>query len=644
MNEHLAAILFEVAARTPEAPALGRRVAGQWVTQSFEELAVAVRRLTNALVHERLLPAETAVIMAPAGPSWFLAHFALLAAGGVVVPVDETSSAEETAAVIRETEARIVLVGGERAHETIARIRPRLPSLRLVVALDDPGTARPVGTDAVPAAVTDGDRPAGRHRPGAPEPHPTTRTTSRRASRRDLKAVVALGRLEQLPYDVATAAEARRRQESWSGDDIAAVHYLPSPAGVMRGAVVTHAASLYPLHAIIEVLPLPEPPTMVLSLPITQPLPYWAALAVLLDGGTLWTLEPGADVASAHRELRPSIAVTTVAAAQELVDDVREQVRSRLSVSPELEDWALRTAAETDALTAAGRHPTPALALARRAADLRVFGPMRTRLGGPRALTLLAGQSMPSPELTTWLRLLDQAPLVGWGTRETCALATINRPGEVRAGSVGPPLPGTQVRIADSGEVLVRGPGIMRGYYGRPAETRATLVDGWLYSGQSGRLDEDGHLYLTSRVDDIIALSSLQYISPRPLERALEEDPLVAEAVVIGDGRPALTVLIHPELAALREHLGRAAPTGDGALLGDPRAVRAVGDVVRRLNESGAGERLRAFRLVLAPLGPSSAMTGSALTRRQRALQDHADVIDAMYASLETTRRPGKGA
>lgn len=667
MTQHLAAALFDVAAKSPGAPALGQRVAGRWVTQSFEELAGSVRRLANALISERLLPAETAVIIAPAGPSWFLAHFAVLAAGGVVIPVDESSSAEETYAIIRETEARVALVAGDRAHETIHRLRPRLPSLRIVIALDDSGEdddeplgpagsghAGPVDvtTSAGPEESAEGQprrgrRPAGRHRPGADAAAGLAGAVTRaRQAGRDRSSVLALGRLEQLPYDVATAAEARRRQEAWSGADVAAVHYMPSPAGLMRGAVVTHASSLYPVRAIAEIMPLPDHLDLIVSLPITQAVPYWAALTVLLHGGTVWSLEPGGDLAGALREIRPNVVVGTVSTAEGLVEQAREDVRSRLAVSADIEEWALRIAAEADAVEAAGKHLSPSLAVQRRAADVRVFAPMRARMGGAKALTLLGGQSMPSQDLMTWLRLLDQEPVVGWGSRETCALATLNRPDAARAGSVGLPLPGTQVRIADSGEVLVRGPGIMRGYYGRPAETRAALADGWLHSGQSGRLDEEGFLFLTSRVDDIILTAALQYVSPRPIERALEEDPVVAEAVVIGDARLSLTVLVHPDVAALRELLGPDAPEDDDALLDDPRAVRAVGDAVRRVNHSTSEEveRLTAFRLLATPLGPATVMSGSAMTRRQRALQDHAAVIDAMYATLEAARKPGRGA
>lgn len=581
MSAHLVQLLFARAEQRPESVALRHQVGGRWVEQTYAEMAAQVRHVAHGLITEGVEPGDAAVIMASNRPEWLVAFYAVLAVGAVAVPLDPHGATEEIGTIFRETEARVAFVSGDAALRHLRILSGRLPSVRLVVSFDQLGQPRRVG------GVDGYDE-------------------------------LPLTRWLQVPFDLATAAEARRRSEHWSPDDVALLLYAQDSTGYMRGVVQSHRNVQHPIDALIDSFD-PGPPVRSLTmLPLSQPIELSTCLLTLTLHGQVTILD-GVDRAAAMLEqVRPDILVTSSL--------VMQQVLTALG------------------LAGSGRAGTPTGLLGRArtlAVDRRQQARLRDRLGGPKRLCLVLGSEL-APEVVDFLTTIGVRPFVVWGRPETGFVVTANTPWASSPGSVGRPIARTEVVLDESSQVLVRGPGVMRGYYGRTRETQQALRDGWLHTGQTGRLDDQGFLHLTSRMNDVIVTVRLAYVSPRPLEASVEAGALVAEAVVIGDDRPHLTVLIRPDLAALREALPELAEVPDDALVDDDRVVRLVGDHVRALGvDMPDDRRIRAFRLVAGTLGgPSTTMAGLGMTRRQRAEQDHADLIEEMYAGLEV-RRPG---
>lgn len=586
---HPDAVAFDV--RDADAP-----VTGPWRPVTAVQFEAQVRELAKGLVAAGLAPGDAVAVMAPTRYEWALVDMAVWYAGGVVVPVYETSAQVQVAAVVQDADVRMA-IGGDQRHVAL-----------LTTALSDAGrTGRVWSMDPAPG--------------------------------RDLTELVALG------ADVAEAVVDERRAHAGL-DDVATIVYTSGTTSAPRGALITHrnlvGQSLSVAAAYTEVVR--EGGSTVIFLPLAHVLARGLQLVCLAGGMRIAHLSDPRDVVPALAVLRPTFLV--------VVPRVLQKVHAAAGAAAADKHLGRVWASAQRTAVAWGRHLEAADAGAadrapsglrlRRALYERLFyRRLRDRLGG-RVDYLLSGAAALDTELSLFFRGIGVPVIEGYGLTETTAPLTGNLPGAIRSGSVGVPMPGTTVRIADDGEVLARGIGVFRGYRNPEADAEA-FVDGFFRTGDLGSLDDAGNLTLHGRVKDVIVTSAGKTVSPADWERYVEREPLVAHAMVVGEGKPYLggVVLLDQESVAVwaQRHgiadLGPLQlPGGVGAVeVHDSRLVAAIGAVVAAANARlSAPEQVRRFAVVLADLSEAGGAVTPTLKLKRAAIAERVrDIVDRLY-------------
>lgn len=621
MTEHLAALVLARADAHPDAVALRGRTDDGWAQMTYADLAAQVRHVSHGLIASGLHPGDAVAIIADNRPQWLVTELAVVACAGVVVRLGPATPVEELAAVLRETETRVAFVGGDVLVRSMRRLAGRLPSLRVVVCFDENPDVVPYLDDFVGLSFGNAVDDLGTH------------------------GTFSWDRVMAAPFDIATAAEAARRRDAWSPDDIAFIDYTVGGAGELRGVVHTHRSALTTVKAIAEAFRVTEPLHEVTTLPLHHSIQHGSSLIALLSGGSVSCVGEPDDIRDAVRELRPTLLMTSFPVLRRLVGDALERATDELPLGSVLVPWCRRVSVADAARRSEQRGPGgPADELRSRAARLLVGTRVARELGGPKAVLLVAGVGAP-PEIMSLLETAGLPAYRCWGPLESGVLATVNAPHAAKDGSVGRPLSCLSLRIDEDGQVLLSGPGLMRGYFGLPSETTRVLHDGWLHTGQIGRVDDDGYLHLTSRLDDRIVTESLRYVSPQVVEERLRSMPIISDVVVVGDGRPCLTAIVEADVELARQArlaAGDPSPADAEALAADPLVVRAVGDAIRLANASLSPDQcIQGFRLAASPLGLLGSPAAAGFVRRQRVERECAAAIDEMYSSLaiEPSRR-----
>jgi long-chain acyl-CoA synthetase len=311
---------------------------------------------------------------------------------------------------------------------------------------------------------------------------------------------------------------------------------------------------------------------------------------------------------------------------------IQEKGRQQTGLKRAVFDWAMRVAAKRGALLAANRPLPRMFQWVARTADARVFSTIRAGIGG-RLRWAVSGSAPLNIDIAQFFLGIGLPILEGYGLTETSPVLSVMPVGRVRFGTVGPPLPNVEIRIAEDGEILARGPNVMTGYYNRPAETGAALADGWFRTGDIGSLDDAGYLRITDRKKEILITSGGKKIAPAPIEERLRTDPLVNDVMLIADRHRFPAALITPYFAALAARLSADARALRSDLDAEPiRALyqQVIDDVNQHLAQF---ERIKKF--VLLPQEFSVAggeLTPTLKIKRRVVLEKYRDVIDKLYS------------
>jgi long-chain acyl-CoA synthetase len=428
---------------------------------------------------------------------------------------------------------------------------------------------------------------------------------------RDLPAWLS----EEAPVEATRTVAERLR--ALSPEDLATIVYTSGTTGEPKGVVLAHRNLVDMARSCLRAFRIGPDDVSFSFLPLAHVFGRINDLFVGMAAGGSTYLHRGMDtLVEDIRQVRP----TTVCSVPRLYEKMRDGVLAEVARQPawkrRLFAWALATGRRGGWL--------------RPLADRLVLRPLRTRLTGGRLRFFVSGGAPLSEEVERFFWAVGIPILQGWGMTETSSGATSNTEDAHRVGTVGRPLPGVRVRIAEDGEVLVAGPGTMLGYFQKPEATAEVLADGWLRTGDVGELDPDGFLRITDRKKDLIKTAGGKYVAPQPLEARLQEDALIERAVVIGDGRPYVTALIVPSWAALQAHGVQGDPD---RLVSDERARELVGRAVKELNATlGSWETIKYFALLPEDFSEERGEVTPTLKVRRRAVQErYRELIDSMY-------------
>lgn len=590
-ERHLARLFRQAAVTYGHRTATRVRRGTGWSTMTYERLAAEVEALGRTLIDLGVEPGDRVAIFSGNRPEWSEADLAVLSACAVVVPVYHTSTTEELRYVLDHAGVTVAFVSGSAEVETVKRVWDRLPELRTVITFD---------------AVRDAD-----------------------------PRVRSLDEVRAEPPSKTAAAELEQRLEQAEPDDLASIIYSSGTTGTPKGAMLSHAGFVDQCTALLKFFDFGPSDTSLCFLPLAHALERAWTFCLLSQGALNTYVTDPRTIAEMLTLVRPSLLVSV----PRLYDKVHAAVHEQAATPTKRRvlEWSLKVGRKAQDAYAAGRRPSPLVRAQLGVADRLVLRKVRDAMGGPKNVMACGGAAL-LPEVEEFFSAAGMLICQGYGMTESSPLMTFNSPQAHKVGSVGRAMAGSELRIAEDGEVWYRGPNVMKGYWRDEELTAQTLVDGWLRTGDVGRLDGDGFLFITDRMKDLIVTAGGKNVAPAPIEGRLLADPFFEQAVVMGDGKPYLTLLVKPSLPQL-EALGRRLELTWGDLADLIHNRTLLDDVKERVAAVCASfpkhEQVKDLRLVLDEFTQENGLlTPTLKVRRREVAKRFGGLVDEMYAAV----------
>ncbi len=585
-------LVSHVVQRFDKPDALKYKREGRYVDISARQLQHEVESVGFGLLALGLERGERVAILSENRPGWALADLAILSAGGLTVPVYPTLVAEQVQYILQDCAARICVVSTREQLQKILSVRSAT-RLTHVITLD------PLHHDD-PAVLS-------------------------------LKQISALGEKKR----DESPGLLRERLDTIDPYGVATILYTSGTTGRPKGVMLSHENILSNVRTALGPFAL-APSDVALSFhPLSHIFERTAGYyAMLYAGATIAYAESIETVAQNMLEVRPTIVMSVPRLYEKMYARVMDAALAGPALRKRLFLWAKKVGERVVDLRLSGTPVGRALAAQHALASPLVFAKLRTRTGG-RLRFFISGGAPLSAKIAKFFWAADLPIYEGYGLTETSPVIACNMPAATRLGSVGKPIPGVEVRIAEDGEILVKGPNVMVGYFHMPEETAAALADGWFKTGDIGLLDKDGFLVITDRKKDLIKTSGGKYIAPQPIENRLKLSKFVSQAVVVGNRRKYASVLLVPNFENLRKQADRTGiPFTDNAGLLTHPDVRQIYEGI--VDEVNAGlshfETVKRFALLSEDFSiESGELTPTLKVKRKVVEAKYAEHIDALY-------------
>lgn len=584
-------VFFEAVDARGDGPAFGRILPSMAVEYlSYREVMELARTVACALEARGVARGDRVGIMSPNRLEWALADYGCLCSGVVDVPIYPTLAPAQVAYILRDSGARLVFVPDADLLGRLMEAR-REASGEVQVVVFDPPAQLPDGVISWETFLA-----AGKER------------------------ATALG-----------ADDFRARALEVGPEDLATVLYTSGTTGDPKGVMLTHGNVGSNVVASGMVLHIDAHDSTVSFLPLSHIFQRMVDYLFFYRGCTIVHARAMLTAIEDMKTVRP----TVVVAVPRVYEKVHAAVMQATGLKKKIVTWAVGVADRVADLRLAGKEPSGLLALQFGLADKLVFTKVRNAVGG-RLRFFVSGSAPLSPELSRFFYSIGLMILEGYGLTETSPVTNVNTIENFRIGTVGKAVPGTEIRIADDGEILVRGPQVMKGYYNKPDETAKTIdADGWFHTGDIGELDDEGYLRITDRKKDIIVTAGGKNVAPQPIENRLKGNPFVEQAVVVGDRRRFISVLVVPAFDALEAWARQAGLSWSDRsdLLRRPEVVRHMEDQVgREVRGLASFETPKRVALLPDDFNVGDGTLTPTLKVKRRVIQDRfKDVIDGLY-------------
>jgi len=590
-------LLLDAIDNKPNPKAQMYRTAEGWKSISSQEMLRRIAGLSKALAELGIKPGDRVGLFAPNCPEWHIADFAITGLGGVSVPIYFNESLERFVYIMNDSGARIIITAGEAQARKAAETRERMPKVEHLVCV-------------VPPADLLGE-------------------------------ILKYENLISAAGD-ADVAEYRRRSALVKSDQLATLIYTSGTTGEPKGVMLTHAnlssnAIESLRHHVVE------PGDVVLEfLPLSHVYERTVGYGSLSKGVTIAYVDNLDAVSQALLEVHPTMAAAVPRMFEKIYAGILDKGRHEQGLKRQIFDWALRVAHDSVPWRAYGKTPSAKLKMRWAIADKLVFAKIRAGLGG-RLRTFVSGGAPLAPELAEFFFSVGVPVYQGYGLTETSPVVTSNRPDEQKVGTVGRPIPTVQVRIAEDGEILVKGTCVMQGYFGKPEATKEVLrPDGWLATGDIGRIDADGYLIITDRKKELIKTAGGKYVAPAPIENSLKTSPYILNAIVVGNQRKFCSVLVvlnGPVVQSEAKRQGHEFVT-PSQMLTDPWVRDLLSAEIERLTANLAQyEKPKRFALLEQDFTFASGELTYTLKMKRRVIEErYKDVIAKLYADVEDPR------
>ena len=585
----ICSMLADRLAKDPDGPFVEVRTAlgGAWTSLSVREFVAQVRAVAKGLVASGVEPGDRVAIMSRTRYEWTLLDFAIWTAGGVGVPVYETSSPEQVRWIASDAGARLAVVETAAHAAAVAQVRDDLPGLAEVLVIDEGAVAE----------------------------------------------------LSARGLDVPEA-EIDRRSRIARGSDLATIIYTSGTTGRPKGVELTHGnfveLTRNGVEGLGEVCARPGSRTL-LFMPLAHVFARFIQVLCVPSGAVMGHTPDTRNLLPDLASFQPTFVLAVPRVFEKVYNSAEQKAGTGLRLR--LFRWAAKVAITWSRAQDTPGGPSAALSAQHRLADSLVHRKLRAVLGGRAAFAISGGAPL-GERLGHFYRGIGVRVLEGYGLTETTAPTAVNRPGLTKVGTVGPAFPGTSLRVDDDGQIWVKGPHVFRGYRHMAEQTAEALVDGWFRTGDLGELDEDGYLRITGRSKEIIVTAGGKNVAPALLEDRLRGHPLVSQVVVVGDQRPFIAALVTLDTDMLPGWLSmHGLPPMDVATAAtDLRVLEALDRAVDRANEAvSRAESIRKIRVLTTDFSEANGyLTPSLKVKRAAVLKDFAKEIDELYVD---TRR-----
>jgi long-chain acyl-CoA synthetase len=591
----LADLPFHVLGRHPKPLLIGQVRDGAIAGESTRDWFDRVRDLALGLASLGVGMGDRVVIMSESRPEWLTADLAILTLGGVTVPVYATLTPGQARYIIQDSGARVAFVSTDEQLEKLQAVRHQLPALEAIVTF----AAAPVSSTSVLS----------------------------------LDALAARGHT-RLMGEWGVGRQFRDTTREIRPGQLATIIYTSGTTGEPKGVMLSHANLISNMLAGHTIVPVKEDDVSLSFLPLSHSFERLVSYVYLANGVTIVFAESMETVGRDLAIVKPTVMTGVPRVYEKFQARILERGHALPQPRRTLFHWGVKVAHAKARAEASGGRAGGILALEAALADRLVFSKIRDSIGG-RLWSLVSGSAPLPVNVAEFFHGLGLPITEGYGLTETSPVVSANPIGAARIGTVGKPVPGVEVRIADDGEILVRGPNVMMGYYNKPEDTAAVLKDGWFSTGDIGTLDAEGYLRITDRKKDLLVTSGGKKVAPQPIEAVLKRSPLVAEAVLLGDRRRFIAALIVPDFVALERRLkdlGRP-PADRAALVGRDDVVALYDEIIAALNrELSQFERIKKFRVLPREFTIASGeLTPTMKVKRKTVEQNLAAEIAELY-------------
>jgi long-chain acyl-CoA synthetase len=587
--------IFFAAIERNLARAMLYRESGKWLPISSSDLQRNVAATVRVLQELGVNRGDRVAILSENRPEWSTADFAILLLGAVTVPVYATLTPEQTAYTLRDSGARVIFVSTDNQLRKIYSVLPQT-EIQHIVIMD------PV---QIPSEAT-------------------------RLCRR-MDQFMTQG---PLVLDPQTESRARTVRP----DDLATIIYTSGTTGISKGAMLTHGNMASNINCSLVGFDMRPGHISVSFLPLSHVTARHVDLALIYHGVTLAYCQFMENLPATLLEVQPTLCVAVPRVYEKIY--AKTEMTARGFPKRAIYQWSLATGRSHKAVVLEGKVPT---SLRWKLANKLVFSKIRAGMGG-RVETFISGGAPLGRELAQWYATVGIRIHEGYGLTETSPVIAVNSPAHHRIGTVGRTLPNLEVRIAEDGEILVRGPSVFKGYWNRPEETQMAFEDGWFKTGDIGHLDSDGYLSVTDRKKELIKTSGGKFIAPQPIENSLKLNPLVGSAAIIGDKRKFALVILSPNFPLLEPWAAEndVSFSSRAELIASPKVQALYEGMVEEINKNLARfEKLK--RVLLVPeefTAENGALTPTMKLRRRVIDERYRSQIDELYAQAESTAKP----
>lgn len=591
----MARIFQDQVAKYGDRACVGYKKDGSYQDISWNEMDEMVRAIGSFLISRGIESGQNVALFSQNRWEWWVVDLAILSIGAANVPIYATNSSEEAHYVLEHSESRVCFVGTQEHMEKVVKVRDRLPELGAIVVLDE-GTDKPEGVISFAEALEEG----------------------RKQDHRE---------------------EFERRLKAIRPQDVASIIYTSGTTGPPKGVMLSHSNFVSNVHQILDDFSylLGDDDVFLSFLPLSHSLErtagYYLALGI---GATVYFAEDFSKIQENMVEVRPTLIVSVPRLYEKIHAGILSKVGDASPVKRGLFGWAIGVARDNLAYVCEGRERAGWFKCKHDLADKLIFSKLKAALGMDRLKFAVSGGGPLSVSDAEFFLGMGVTVLEGFGLTETTPVTNVNRPGMIKPGTVGPPVKDTEVKIADDGEILIRGPQVMLGYYKNEEATREVLTeDGFFCTGDIGRVDEDQCLMITGRKKEIIVTAGGKNIAPQNLENALKGSRFVEQVTVIGDRRKYLAALIVPNFEELTKWADKVGVTygSHEELVKDEKVQHLFEKVIDKyMRPFARAEQIRRFCLLADEWTQQTGELTPTLKCKRRVIEDkYCDEIECMY-------------